>query len=103
MNGGLVTAMGSAPSQTPGGLPNTGTLTYTRRIYVGDRNDVRSVSNDIFPELASRPLANPVINGTISGNVDAADDDVGTGGPDLVRGIYPSVKAITQEGFTDVP
>jgi proteasome beta subunit len=35
--------------------------------------------------------------------VDAADDDVGTGGPDLVRGIFPSVKAITVEGFTDAP
>ena len=34
---------------------------------------------------------------------DAADEDVGTGGPDLVRGIYPTVKAITRSGFGDVP
>ena len=33
---------------------------------------------------------------------DAADEDVGTGGPDLVRGIFPTVKTITREGFVDV-
>jgi proteasome beta subunit len=34
---------------------------------------------------------------------DAADEDVGTGGPDLVRGIFPTVKTITSGGFADVP
>ena len=34
---------------------------------------------------------------------DAADEDVGTGGPDLVRGIFPTVKMITRSGFDDVP
>jgi proteasome beta subunit len=34
---------------------------------------------------------------------DAADEDVGTGGADLVRGIYPTVKTITRMGFADVP
>jgi proteasome beta subunit len=34
--------------------------------------------------------------------VDAADEDVGTGGPDLVRGIFPTVKTITRSGFGDV-
>jgi proteasome beta subunit len=34
---------------------------------------------------------------------DAADEDVGTGGPDLVRGIFPTVKAVTREGFAEVP
>jgi proteasome beta subunit len=33
---------------------------------------------------------------------DAADEDVGTGGPDLMRGIYPTIAVITQEGITDV-
>ncbi len=35
--------------------------------------------------------------------IDAADEDLGTGGPDLLRGILPSVKLITRSGFTDVP
>ncbi|MDK2744740.1 MAG: proteasome subunit beta [Nitrospira sp.] len=33
----------------------------------------------------------------------AADDDVGTGGPDLIRGIYPTAKFVTAQGITDVP
>lgn len=32
----------------------------------------------------------------------AADDDSATGGPDLVRGIYPTVATITAEGFERV-
>jgi len=32
----------------------------------------------------------------------AADDDVGTGGPDLVRGIYPTAKIVDATGITDV-
>jgi proteasome beta subunit len=32
----------------------------------------------------------------------AADDDVGTGGPDLVRGIYPTAKYVTAQGITDL-
>ncbi|MFQ5840737.1 MAG: proteasome subunit beta [Candidatus Methylomirabilales bacterium] len=35
--------------------------------------------------------------------IDAAEEDIGTGGPDLVRGIFPSVKTITRSGFSEVP
>ncbi len=35
--------------------------------------------------------------------LDASEEDVATGGPDLVRGIYPSVKVVTQAGTSDVP
>ncbi|MGO8869963.1 MAG: proteasome subunit beta [Acidimicrobiales bacterium] len=34
---------------------------------------------------------------------EAADEDSATGGPDLVRGIYPLVATVTAEGFTLVP
>ncbi|MBI3212350.1 MAG: proteasome subunit beta [Mycobacterium sp.] len=34
---------------------------------------------------------------------DAADDDSATGGPDLVRGIYPTAVTIGAEGAEDVP
>ncbi len=33
----------------------------------------------------------------------AADEDSATGGPDLVRGIYPTMATISAEGFTRVP
>lgn len=35
--------------------------------------------------------------------LDAAEEDIGTGGPDLIRGIFPSVKTITRDGFGEVP
>jgi len=28
---------------------------------------------------------------------DAAEEDVGTAGPDLIRGIYPTVKTVTKK------
>jgi proteasome beta subunit len=34
---------------------------------------------------------------------DAADEDRGTGGPDFVRGIFPTVKLVTRIGIQDVP
>lgn len=34
--------------------------------------------------------------------IDAAEEDVGTGGPDFIRGIFPTVKEITRDGFLDV-
>ena len=34
---------------------------------------------------------------------DAADDDSATGGPDLVRGIYPIVATVTDAGYERVP
>ncbi len=34
---------------------------------------------------------------------EAADEDAGTGGPDVVRGIYPLVAVVTAEGYALVP
>jgi proteasome beta subunit len=34
---------------------------------------------------------------------EAADEDSATGGPDLIRGIYPLVATVTDEGFAAVP
>jgi len=38
----------------------------------------------------------------VSALYEAADEDSATGGPDLVRGIFPLVAAVTAEGFTRV-
>jgi proteasome beta subunit len=35
--------------------------------------------------------------------IDAADEDVGTGGPDFIRNIFPTVRTIDGQGFGDVP
>jgi proteasome beta subunit len=34
---------------------------------------------------------------------DAADEDVGTGGPDLMRGLFPNVVAISESGTFEIP
>jgi proteasome beta subunit len=34
--------------------------------------------------------------------VDAADEDIGTGGPDFLRRIFPNVKLVTRAGIQDV-
>src|SRR5690349_16823566 len=39
----------------------------------------------------------------ISALFQAADEDSATGGPDLVRGIYPTIATITTDGFDRVP
>lgn len=35
--------------------------------------------------------------------IDAAEEDVGTGGPDFVRGLFPTVKIAAKSGLQDVP
>ena len=35
--------------------------------------------------------------------IDAAEEDVGTGGPDFVRGVFPTVKLAAMPGLQDVP
>jgi len=43
-----------------------------------------------------------VVDLAISALFQAADEDSATGGPDPVRGIYPTVATITAEGFERV-
>jgi len=39
---------------------------------------------------------------TLEALYDAAEEDVGTAGPDFVRGIFPTVKTVTASGIADV-
>ena len=77
--------MGNLPigNLSPGGI-----LRYTRRIYVGDRNDVASSANDMIADLAARQgFATGTISGDVSGsdsaNVAASIIATRTGGPAL--------------------
>jgi proteasome beta subunit len=60
------------------------------------RNTMREHFQRNLPEADALKLA-------LMSLYNAADDDVGTGGPDLVRGIYPTAKFVTAQGITDVP
>jgi proteasome beta subunit len=42
------------------------------------------------------------VKAAIEALFDAADEDVGTGGPDLIRGIFPNVAVISAEGITEL-
>ncbi len=61
--------------------------------------DARNTMREYFQKNLSEPDA---LKLALTALYNAADDDVGTGGPDLVRGIYPTAKFVTAEGIADV-
>jgi proteasome beta subunit len=61
--------------------------------------DARNTMREHFQKNLSEPDA---LTLALTSLYNAADDDVGTGGPDLVRGIYPTAKLVTAQGITDV-
>lgn len=61
--------------------------------------DARGTMKKIFsPDLTK----DKAIRVALEALYDAAEADVGTGGPDLIRGIYPNVKVITEKGVEDI-
>ncbi|HWC14457.1 MAG TPA: proteasome subunit beta [Actinomycetota bacterium] len=61
--------------------------------------DARSSLKKRFRADLSRDEAVKV---AIEALFDAADEDVGTGGPDLMRGIFPTVVALTESGTVEI-
>ena len=45
----------------------------------------------------------PAVRAAVEALYDASQEDVATGGPNVLRGIYPSVRTITAEGVVTVP
>jgi proteasome beta subunit len=61
-------------------------------------------ARDALKKLWRRDMAREEgVRAALEALIDAADEDVGTGGPDVVRGIFPTVRTITLSGFTEVP
>jgi proteasome beta subunit len=66
-------------------------------------------SGSIFAKSSMKKLyfrvvdADSALRVAIEALYDAADDDSATGGPDLVRGIYPTAVVLGAEGAEDVP
>jgi hypothetical protein len=69
---GISNAQATALGNVPVGfsLPAGAAISYERRVYVGDRNDVASTASPILLELADRL---GFATGTLAGDVDAAD------------------------------
>jgi len=62
--------------------------------------DARNTLKKFYREGMSREQA---VRLALEALLDASEEDVATGGPDLLRGIYPSVKTVTQAGTDDLP
>ncbi|BCI87758.1 hypothetical protein NIIDMKKI_29640 [Mycobacterium kansasii] len=66
-------------------------------------------SGSLFAKSSMKKLYSQVTDGdsalrvAVEALYDAADDDSATGGPDLVRGIYPTAVAIDADGAVDIP
>ncbi len=66
-------------------------------------------SGSVFARSAIKKLYTQVVDGdsalrvAVESLYDAADDDSATGGPDLVRGIFPTAVTISAEGAVEVP
>jgi len=66
-------------------------------------------SGSIFAKSSMKKLYSQVTDAdsglrvVVEALYDAADDDSATGGPDLVRGIYPTAVTVSAEGAVDVP
>ncbi len=62
--------------------------------------DARSTMKKLYrPAMAEAEAIRLVLEALY----DAAEEDTGTGGPDFVRRIFPSVKQVTRAGIQDVP
>src|SRR5436190_9152975 len=60
-------------------------------------------ARDSLKKLWKRDMArDEALRVALEALIDAADEDVGTGGPDMIRGIFPTVKTITRDGFGDL-
>lgn len=59
------------------------------------RNTLKKMYSPELPEDKAILLA-------LEALYDASEEDIGTGGPDMVRGIYPTVKVIRRSGIVDI-
>ncbi|MBS4730446.1 proteasome subunit beta [Mycobacterium sp. SM1] len=60
----------------------------------------KSSMKKLYPQVTD---ADSALRVAVEALYDAADDDSATGGPDLVRGIYPTAVTIDADGAVDVP
>merc|ERR1711964_111562 len=68
------------------------------RIFKYDITGGRYEEEDYYAEMAQSDALNAVLHALW----DAADEDLGTAGPDLLRNIYPTVHIINQSGVSEV-
>jgi proteasome beta subunit len=61
-------------------------------------------AQNTIKKLYQKPLdEESALKLSIEALYDAAQEDAATGGPDVIYGIYPTVKMVTQQGVRDIP
>src|SRR5574339_468049 len=76
---------------------------YEETNYFAQRSGGKDARDSLQKRFKRDMSRDEALRVSIEALIDAADEDLGTGGPDLLRGILPSVKTITRSGFADVP
>ncbi len=62
--------------------------------------DARSTLKKLFqPDMTEQAALKAIVEALW----DAADEDIATGGPDLIRKIFPTLTVITKDGISDIP
>ena len=59
--------------------------------------------HDLNPVYGQGMTEADAVTAAVQGLYDAADDDSATGGPDIMRGIFPVVAIVTQDGYRRLP
>lgn len=62
--------------------------------------DARSTLKKLYQPGMSEPTA---LKAVVEALWDAADEDIATGGPDLIRKIFPTLTVITESGVSEIP
>ncbi len=75
---------------------------YEEEDFYATGSGGRDARNTI-KKLYRKPLdEETAINITIEALYDAAEEDTATGGPDMLRGIYPNIKVVSRDGVRDI-
>ena len=66
------------------------------------RSNAQGIGEDAAAEVMKSLSEEDALRTALLALYAASEEDVGTGGPDAVRGIYPTAKLVSATGITDV-
>lgn len=76
---------------------------YEETEYYGTGSGGREARSAMKKLYRADMAEEDAIGVTLEALIDAAEEDIGTGGPDFVRGVFPTIKLAVMAGLQDVP